>query len=208
MTNNYLALLREFISLAGFDSALVDHGDTDLISLGPDDELLVIFNKYGTEDLFIISGKNQVEVTFGEWAQTLSGSLEKCFMQLSDLILNILKGEYYVRELRTEKFALAIMVDDETNHVVHIHIPEGEDFLTSNTGKGILDVVDNGELTFNEVRWQESPDDHEENDFSYEMAFANHPDHDEHDCCTHGDHHNHNCCHHDEDDGEEQEDQD
>lgn len=159
----YIHLLQEFLALGGYDTSHLKYGDTDLISLKEGEELLVIFNDDGTEDLFIIFDQKGATITFGEWADFLEGTSLSSFEYLVEIIAEILKGNYYVREIRLDAIEIAALVCEETDQIINTYIVSGTEELKSMNAFEFVHGLDYSEAYFNEVRWEYRDED--EDDF-------------------------------------------
>lgn len=151
----YVHLLQEFLSLGGYDTSFLSYGDTDLVTLKEDENLLVIFNNHGDEDLFMIFDKEGVTITFGEWFEVLHGDDFSTFEYLVEIIREILAGTYYVKEVRLDNIEFALLCNEETDQIVNSCIISGAEELKGLSAFDFIQGLDYSEAYFDEIRWDE-----------------------------------------------------
>ncbi|MCF0246205.1 MAG: hypothetical protein HUJ55_05205 [Ileibacterium sp.] len=161
----YIQLIETFVRFAGFSISHIKHGDTDLVQLEPGDELLVIFSPTGSDDIFIIFEEAKAVITFGQWAQEISGGTLEDFEHLLDLIRGILDGDYIVRDVRTDQAEVALLTCESTSQVVSSFIQEGEDYLESVSAKAFFEGLSGKNAAFEISSWTDFDDQDEELDW-------------------------------------------
>lgn len=155
----YIHLLQEFLALGHYDTSYLKSGDTDLVSLKENENLLVIFNNDGDEDLFMIFDDEGVTITFGQWFEFLHGTDFSTFEYLVQIIKEILAGNYYVKEVRLDDIEFALLVSEDTDQVINSCIISGAEELKSMSAFDFLQGLDYSEAYFDEVHWSVSAED-------------------------------------------------